>query len=628
MKKDIKPLSLIMSIIAVIVTAVVLIGTTFAWFTDSATSIGNKIKAGTLKVDLQLYDDVDGWHSIKDSNEAIFDYDKWEPGYTDVKLLKIENKGSLALQWKAKFISDSDLSELANVIDVYVLPSADEIPFPTRALENYVWVGTVADFVNTLSETTNGILLANDYSYLGIALKMQNVGNEYQGLSIGGTFDIQILATQVSNESDAFGNDYDVDATLDYVYVRTSSQLKSALRNREENIVLTENVIIDETFNVEADANIDGNGYAIARTGATTFSLTEETPSVFTGSFFNIAPNATLKLEDVIVDGGAVWTGEVNEHLQRGTVNEGVTATGALVVGTSAATLILGEGAVLQNNDGANAVYLAFRDATSKLIIDGGEIINNHSSSGAIWGGFPIVMNSGKVNGNHGGIGGAIRAVTNVGALLTMNGGEMNHNMSDDVGGAIWAGTSKSNNVYELNGGEMAYNYSPVTGGAMYPGYYETVKIGGTFKMHDNVAPVYAAIRCYDHATFIMTGGEIYNHGENAVFLYNNSASITGGKILDEIGYSAGLGLTWGNAEVTTINFNLSTNHNTAYLAKEFATLKFTVNENNANFANFNFKAAADYTYTEGDEAKLICLNDGYETYYDQANNCFKLKAI
>lgn len=607
-----------------------LLGTTFAWFTDSVNSSNNKIQSGDLKVDLELLDKDTGlWNSIKEDKTALFNYDNWEPGYTEVKVLKVENEGSLALQWKAKFISDSELSELANVIDVYVLPSATELTYPTsRDLENYVWVGSVADFVNTLSETTNGILLANDYSYLGIALKMQNVGNEYQGLSIGGTFDIQILATQVSNESDAFGNDYDVDATLDYVYVRTSSQLKSALRNREEKIILASDIIVDETFNVPADAVIEGNGYSIARTGTVAFSRSISAPQIYTGIVFNIAENATLTLENVIVDGGAIWTGEVNEHLQRGTVNAGVTATGALVAGTKSATLILGEGAVLQNNDGANAVYLAFRDATSKLIIDGGEIINNHSASGAIWGGFPIVMNSGKVNGNHGGLGGAIRAVTNVGALLTMNGGEMNHNMSDDVGGAIWAGTSKSNNVYELNGGEMAYNYSPLTGGAMYPGHYETVKIGGTFKMHDNVAPVYAAIRCYDHATFIMTGGEIYNHGENAVFLYNNSASITGGKILDEIGYGAGLGLTWGNAEVKTINFNLSTNHNTAYLAKEFATLKFTVNENNANFANFNFKAAVDYVYTQGDEAKLICLNDGYETYYDQANNCFKLRAI
>ena len=213
MKKDIKPLSLIMSIIALVITSIVLIGTTFAWFTDSVTSSGNKIKAGNLKVDLQLYDDVSGWYSLKNNSDPIFDYENWEPGYTDVKLLKIENKGSLALKWKAKFVSQSELSILADVIDVYVKPSAEELTYPTdRDLVGYTKVGTIADFVNTIEETTNGILLAGEYSYLGIALKMQNVGNEYQGLSIGGTFDIQILATQVSNESDGFNDGYDLDA--------------------------------------------------------------------------------------------------------------------------------------------------------------------------------------------------------------------------------------------------------------------------------------------------------------------------------------------------------------------------------------------------------------------------------
>ena len=206
----------------------------------------------------------------------------------------------------------------------------------------------------------------------------------------------------------------------------------------------------------------------------------------------------------------------------------------------------------------------------------------------------------------------------------------MNHNYSDGNGGAIWAGTSRSNNVYVLNGGEMAYNYSATTGGAIYAGYYETVKIGGTFEMYDNAcsANIGAAIRFHDHASLVMTGGHVYNHADDAFFLYNNSASITGGKYDGNFGYSGGLGLTLGNAEIDgIINYNLGTNHNTAYLAAEFASFQFTVNESAANFAQFNFKPAADYVYTEGDEAKLICMNEGYSTYWDAATGTFKLKA-
>jgi hypothetical protein len=208
-----------------------------------------------------------------------------------------------------------------------------------------------------------------------------------------------------------------------------------------------------------------------------------------------------------------------------------------------------------------------------------------------------------------------------------MNGGEMNNNYSEDVGGAIWAGSSSSNNVYVLNGGEMAYNASPVGGGAIYAGYNETVKIGGTFKMHDNSAPTAGAIRFHNHASLVMTGGEIYDNGDNSLFLLNNSASITGGVIRDAFSYGGGLGLTMGKAEVESIYYALSTNHNTAYLAKEFNAFKFSVNEENANFAQFNFKPSEGYVYTEGDENKLVCLNEGYVTYWDVETSTFRLKA-
>ena len=402
--------------------------------------------------------------------------------------------------------------------------------------------------------------------------------------------------------------------------------VNKAAETGEDVIIIGSRAIVDE--NGAGSSIVIPEGKEIKIIGKNSATLTRA--EGFTGTMFSVYKNATLTLEDITVDGGAVWSGEINPTLQRGTTNAGVVATGALVETGANACIELNEGAILQNNDGANTVNLGTRTGGS-LIINGGEIINNHSAAGAIWGGGTITINSGKVNGNHGGIGGAIRVVTNVGTVLTMNGGEMNHNYSDGNGGAIWAGSSKSNNVYVLNGGEMAYNYSAATGGAIYAGYYETVKIGGTFNMHDNDCAdnIGAAIRFHDHASFVMTGGEIYNNGDsgNSLFLYNNSASITGGKIVDDFGYSGGLGLTWGNAEVDgVIAYNLSTNHNTAYLAKEFGTLKFTVKEG-TNFAAFNFKPASGYTYTAGDEAKLVCLNTGYETYWDSATSTFRLKA-
>ena len=51
------------------------------------------------------------------------------------------------------------------------------------------------------------------------------------------------------------------------------------------------------------------------------------------------------------------------------------------------------------------------------------------------------------------------------------------------------------------------------------------------------------------------------------------------------------------------------------------------MNTESSNFASFNFKPASDYTYTAGDENKLVCMNDGYVTYWDAATNTFRLKA-
>ena len=237
--------SLLTSVIALMLCFAMLLGTTFAWFTDSVTSAGNKIQSGTLKVDLELLDkETNLWNSIKDDKDPIFNYEKWEPGYTDVKILKIENEGSLNLKWKANFVLGDDengfeqtLSELAKVIDVYVLPSATEIAYPAdRDLTGYTMVGTVADFVNTIKETTNGTLAPDGEAYLGIALKMQETaGNEYQDLTIA-PFDIVISATQLNVEEDSFGPDYDADTILpdvNTVKVAAGSTTSSTLKMNE-----------------------------------------------------------------------------------------------------------------------------------------------------------------------------------------------------------------------------------------------------------------------------------------------------------------------------------------------------------------------------------------------------------
>lgn len=620
MKRNSTKRALISSLLALLLCVSMFVGTTFAWFTDSVTSAGNKIVSGNLKVDLEvLGEDNATWTSVRDMRDPIFNYQYWEPGYTQMKILKVENEGSLALKWKAMLVSsDGKIGDLAKVIDVYVIEDITAYPTDRASLDGWTKVGTLYSFIENVEQTTNGTLEANTSETLGIAFKMHdNAGNEYQNASIG-TFDIKIVATQQTSESDSFDKTYDEGATLDGFIVSSLAELIAAIESGETEITLADNILVTEAIKISTSESItiNGNGNTLKRDAA------------YTGNMMDVSGGAALTLENVKVDGGAVWTGEIDETLGRGTVNSGIRATGNIVALGANSALVLEDGAVLANNDGAHAVNLGTRVGAT-LTIDGGEIVNNNSDSGAVWGGGHIVMNNGKINCNSStGIGGAIRMVSS--CNLTVNGGEMNNNKAATDGGVIW-GYGSSN--YNFNGGEMSNNVSAGTGGAIYTGTYSTITISGDFEMLNNKAANSGAIRLTDHTSLTMTGGTIsgntQNGGEsNAFNTWNNTIVLTGGLIADNISYVGGLGLTVGAADIDgVIAYNLSTNHNTAYLTADFSGFKFTVNESNANFASFNFKPEAGYVYVSGDEDKLVCLNDGYETYWDAATSTFRLQA-
>ena len=48
--------ALLSSVLAMLICITMLIGTTFAWFTDTASTAVNKIQAGTLNVALEMFD--------------------------------------------------------------------------------------------------------------------------------------------------------------------------------------------------------------------------------------------------------------------------------------------------------------------------------------------------------------------------------------------------------------------------------------------------------------------------------------------------------------------------------------------------------------------------------------------
>ena len=604
--------ALLMSGLALFACISMLVGSTFAWFTDSVTSGKNIIAAGNLDVEL-LADGAE----VTETTKLFDDVTLWEPGAVVYENLQIANKGTLALKYEmtVNVLSENDLNghKLSEVVKVAVIDAVADGATRADILAAAKASATKGELANLY---LSGELLAGKSSAEQAVVVFWEPGdndnlynaNNGQPTSDGEAlhieFGVTLVATQLTHEEDSFDNQYDAQADL-FTPVSNYNELKMALANKKNNIRLTNDVLFNEPLTVDYEVTISGCKMSRA--------------AGFTGDMLSLQANSTLTLKDVTMDGGAVWAADGS--------NTGVVATGALVTAAGKGNLILEKGAVLKNNDGAHAVNLGTRIGAT-LTINGGEVVYNRSASGAVWGGGHIVMNDGKISHNSStGLAGAIRMVSS--CNLTMNGGEISNNTAAGDGGAIWGYGSST---YHFNGGKMNGNTSAGTGGAIYTGTYSVIHISGDFELCNNTAANSGAIRLTDRTSMTITGGKIsgntQNGDSNAFNTWNNSISITAGELEDNMSYVGGLTLTIGAAEIDgVIAYDLSTNHNTAYLAAEFNSFKFTVDETNANFANFNFKPAAGYTYTAGDEAKLVCQNAGYSTYWDAATGTFRLQA-
>jgi len=216
--------ALLLSALTLLMCVSMLVGSTFAWFTDSVTSAGNIIKSGSLQIAFEWADgdealDAANWQDA--SQTAIFNYDKWEPGYVQARHLRISNIGTLALRYQMQILPNGVVSELADVIDVYYFEEAVQTSRTSFTDANKV--GTLADIINggmanAMAKTVKGTLLAEagkDVDIVTIALKMrEDAGNEYQNLSIGSDFSVRLIATQLAHEADSFDANYDTSANF------------------------------------------------------------------------------------------------------------------------------------------------------------------------------------------------------------------------------------------------------------------------------------------------------------------------------------------------------------------------------------------------------------------------------
>ena len=178
--------ALISSVLALALCFAMLLGTTFAWFTDSATSKGNIIKTGNLDVELMAWNGT----SYEAVNGAVIDSDNWEPGATEVVYLAIANKGTLDLKYKVALDVYGISKNLHEVMEYAITADAT----PSNPVGD--WTNGVAVNPGRNATEANGVTLpAGQTNYFALSVHMdENAGNAYEDAQI--MFDIAVLAGQ------------------------------------------------------------------------------------------------------------------------------------------------------------------------------------------------------------------------------------------------------------------------------------------------------------------------------------------------------------------------------------------------------------------------------------------------
>ncbi len=220
--------ALVLSCLSLVLCLTMLVGSTFAWFTDNATTKVNKIESGTLDIILEYWNG-ESWENAEgktlDFVKAPFSVDQnilWEPGATyNLPQLRIRNNGNLALLFEVILNNVQGNAKLNNAIDWtynYSVDYDNDWNGIIDANERFEAFDSLYDKLAggwaLLPEGSEGVRIGAgvSYYYLDISGHMrEDAGNEYQGLTIDGA-SVTLTAKQMPYEFDSTTNLYDLDA--------------------------------------------------------------------------------------------------------------------------------------------------------------------------------------------------------------------------------------------------------------------------------------------------------------------------------------------------------------------------------------------------------------------------------
>jgi len=269
------------------------------------------------------------------------------------------------------------------------------------------------------------------------------------------------------------------DASLfDALWAGYTATNKVEIQLNRDIILTEENWSATPAIDLVPSWSIDGGGHTIflQRTGCQVFSVQAAQARDKTA-------RVTLTLRNVTIDGGAVWSGD--DPATR--TNTGLSHTSnsdRLAVVETGATLVLDQGAVLQNNHHT------------------GE--GSYGAAVFVWNGGKLIMREGSAIRNSAAYsGGGVYIGASDAAVFQMQGGEITGNFAGNNGGGVCVGDS---GTFEMSGGSVTGNQSTAGGGGI-SAFSGTAKLTGGS----------------------VSGNSISGSMGGGVLVYNGSLTVSGG---------------------------------------------------------------------------------------------------
>ena len=601
-KKHSTKKALVASVLSLLLCFSMLIGTTFAWFTDSVTSANNIIKSGNL--DVELYYQAEGqtdWTKVTNITNVFKENALWEPGHTEVVKLKVVNEGTLALKYQLGVNVASEVGSINVNNEEFKLSEFIKFGIVDGA-QSYTRDQAIA-----AAEANGATALKTAYNSTVTALDAKNdtdsdekivtmvvympttVGNDANAktgaavptINLG----INLVATQMTAESDSFNDQYDKDAEFS-VDVKNADELADMLKVGGKvklvgDIQLSNSVEVSAGVEVELDLNgktitgtkgrdADNNRiHVIVNNGILTIKDgTVKSAGNDGGSAIYNNAGATLTIEDVTLYGAPQSDPVYEAGVSKPYPSYAVNNYGNAVV--NGATIKSYHGAIATGDNGVTVVndadidvglgqstgitsYAIYSYENAQVTVNGGkfaftkqEIYVNGGNTFCELGTNPIIVNGGNYIGTS--------FSTGAGREYVIKGGTFDADPSTYVADGYIA-TKNADGTYTVVKGATVANVADLT---------NAIANGGNIVLTEDIAITNTLMTTKD-VVIDLNGNSITAPSNGNMFHSQSNASpditITSsvpGAVINVSGGDTAVLLGYGSTEIKNVTINIT----------------------------------------------------------------------